>query len=50
VRYVGSQGVWHIFWKRADAKWHRYQPCPQADSLAAALRVIDEDVNCCFFG
>lgn len=50
VQYVRSRRVWRIFWMRADGKWHRYQPCPQADSLAAALRVIDEDANGCFFG
>lgn len=42
--------VWRLFWKRADGHWHRYQPCPETDSLAAALRVIDEDANGCFFG
>lgn len=50
VKYVRSQRIWRIFWKRADGRWHRYQPHPQADSLAAALCVIDEDVNGCFFG
>jgi hypothetical protein len=33
-----------------NGKWHGYPPIPEAKSLAAALRVIDEDVNCCFFG
>lgn len=50
VRYVRTQDVWRIFWKRADGKWHSYQPCPEAKSLADALRVIDEDAYCCFFG
>jgi hypothetical protein len=50
VQYVSSRDVWRIFWKRADGKWHGYQPIPQADSLAAALRVIDEDAHHCFFG
>lgn len=50
VRFIRSRDVWHLFWKRADLKWHRYQPCPEADSLGAALRTIDEDANCCFFG
>lgn len=50
VQFVRSQGVWRIFWKRADGKWHGYRPCLQADSLAEALRVIDEDANGCFFG
>ncbi len=42
--------VWRIFWKRADGHWHRYQPRPEVQSLAEALRVIDEDANGCFFG
>lgn len=50
VRYVRSRLVWHLFWKRADGKWHRYQPCPEAKSLADALRIIDEDAHSCFFG
>jgi DUF3024 family protein len=50
VQWVRTQGAWRIFWKRADGHWHRYQPCPQADSLSYALRVTDEDANNCFFG
>ncbi|MSU22342.1 MAG: DUF3024 domain-containing protein [Opitutus sp.] len=50
VQQVRTQGVWRIFWKRADGKWHGYPPCPKANSLADALRVIDEDPNGCFFG
>ncbi len=50
VQYVRTRNVWHLFWKRADLKWHRYEPCPEADSLAAALRTIDEDLCGCFFG
>ena len=50
VQYVRTRDVWHLFWKRADLKWHRYEPCPEADSLAAALRTIDADAHCCFFG
>lgn len=50
VQFVRTQGVWRIFWKRADSEWHGYTPCSKAKSLAAALRVIDEDVHSCFFG
>ena len=50
VQFVRSQGVWRIFWKRADLKWHSYPPCPKAKTLAAALRTIAEDANGCFFG
>ncbi|GDX12099.1 hypothetical protein LBMAG57_38710 [Verrucomicrobiota bacterium] len=50
VTYVRSKDVWHLFWKRADGKWHRYPPQPESKSLAAALRIIHEDANACFFG
>jgi len=50
VRFIRSRDVWHLFWKRADLKWHRYQPCPEADSLGAVLRTINVDANGCFFG
>ena len=50
VQYVRSQGVWRIFWMRSDCKWHGYEPCPEVKSLDHALRVMDEDAHCCFFG
>jgi hypothetical protein len=50
VRLNRSRGVWHLYWQRADLKWHVYEPFPEADSLADALRVIDEDAWNCFFG
>ncbi|MEO6246741.1 MAG: DUF3024 domain-containing protein [Opitutaceae bacterium] len=50
MQHVRSRNVWHLFWKRADGKWHRYQPAPEADSLGAALRTINEDAYRCFFG
>ena len=50
VQYVRSQDVWRLFWKRADGKWHGYQPRLEMNSLAEALRVIDEDACQCFFG
>jgi hypothetical protein len=50
IRHMPRLGVWRLFWKRADDRWHRYEPTPETDSLADALRVIDEDSHCCFFG
>jgi hypothetical protein len=50
LQFVRSRDVWKIFWKRADLKWHGYQPCSEVSTLAEALRVIDEDDYCCFFG
>lgn len=50
VQFVRSRNVWRLFWMRADLKWHRYPECPEVSSLEEALRVIDEDADCCFFG
>ena len=50
IRHLARKHVWRLFWKRADGRWHRYQPLPETESLAEALRVIDEDAHCCFFG
>jgi hypothetical protein len=50
IQHVRSRNVWRIFWKRADGKWHGYPPCPEVKSLTAALTVIDQDPNGCFFG
>jgi hypothetical protein len=50
VTFVRTANVWRIFWMRADGKWHRYPPHPEADSLTAALGIIHKDPNGCFFG
>lgn len=50
VQHMVHQGVWRIFWRRANGRWFRYPPRPEANSLAEALRVVEEDANGCFFG
>lgn len=50
IQGMVHQGVWRIFWKRARGRWFRYQPCPEAPTLAEALREIDADPHGCFFG
>jgi hypothetical protein len=50
LTYVRSSGAWRIFWQRADLKWHRYKPVPEAATLEKALRVVDQDAHGCFFG
>lgn len=50
LTYVRVSDSWRIFWNRADLKWHRYEPQPEAASLAEALLIVDQDANSCFFG
>ncbi len=48
--YVKTQKVWKIYWQRADLKWHRYDPAPEADTLEEFFEVVDKDEHSCFFG
>jgi hypothetical protein len=43
VQFVRSRGVWRLYCKRADLKWHGYQPFPEPPTLAEALRAMDQD-------
>lgn len=48
--FVRTQCVWKIYWKRADLKWHGYEPDPEVASIDEFLAVVDKDEHACFFG
>ena len=48
--YIKSQKVWKIYWQRADLKWHRYEPNPEAKSIEQFISIVDEDNYGCFWG
>lgn len=48
--WVRTQGVWRIFWQRADLKWHTYDPLPEVKELEAFVAEVDADRHACFFG
>jgi len=48
--YVRSQGLWKIFWMRADLKWHGYEPLPAVGSIEKFLAVVEKDEHACFWG
>ncbi len=48
--YVKTARIWKIYWKRADLKWHRYQPDPQVKTIEEFLAVVDKDEYGCFCG
>ena len=48
--FVRTRGVWRIFWKRADLKWHGYDPTPEVASIDEFLAVVEKDEYACFFG
>ena len=48
--YVRTQNLWRVFWKRANLKWHGYEPAATVKSIDEFLAVVDADQYCCFFG
>ena len=48
--FVRTRGVWRVFWKRADLKWHSYEPMPEVPAVEAFLAVVQKDEYACFFG
>jgi hypothetical protein len=48
--YNRSKLVWKVFWKRADDKWHGYQPCQEVASVEEFLDLVQKDDYGCFFG
>lgn len=48
--YVRNQGVWRVYWKRSDLKWHRYEPVSEVSEIDEFLSVVQKDEYACFFG
>jgi Protein of unknown function (DUF3024) len=44
------QGLWQIYWMRADLNWHRYEPVRSVATLDGFLTIVREDKHACFFG
>lgn len=50
IRFVRTQNLWRLYWMRRDLKWHGYEPGKRYSTLMSALREVDIDEYCCFFG
>jgi hypothetical protein len=48
--YVKTQDHWKVFWKRADLKWHGYEPKARVRKIEDFLKVVDDDAYGCFWG
>lgn len=48
--FVKTQNLWKVYWRRADLKWHGYEPVPTVPSIEKFLAVVDADKYACFFG
>jgi len=50
ARYLKSRDTWLVYWRRADLKWHKYDPMPEVDTVKAFLKLVSDDEHACFFG
>ena len=50
AKYVQTQKVWKIYWKRASGKWELYEPCQEVKNIDSFIEVIEEDSYGCFKG
>jgi len=48
--FVRRQALWKIFWRRADLKWHGYEPLPTVSSIEGFLEAVEKDEYSCFWG
>ena len=48
--FVREKRRWKIYWKRADLKWHGYEPVPEVAVVEEFLAVVQKDELSCFFG
>ena len=47
--YVKKNGLWKVYWQRADMKWHSYEPMPEVSSLEEFLELMAENKHNCFY-
>ena len=48
--FNNTNRTWKVYWRRADLKWHTYQPNAEVARIEDFLEVVDKDENGCFFG
>jgi hypothetical protein len=48
--FVKKDNHWKVYWKRADLKWHTYEPNAIVANLLDFIRVVEKDACGCFWG
>ena len=48
--YVKRNNLWKVYWRKADLKWHRYDPEPEVGSIEDFIKIVEMDEYACFFG
>lgn len=48
--FVRTQNVWRVYWRRADLRWHLYEPAAEVSGLPEFLSAVEADSYGCFWG
>lgn len=47
--FIQTEDFWKVYWVRSDLKWHRYDPKPTVKTLAAFVKLVEEDKHHAFW-
>ena len=50
AKFIKSQNVWRIYWKRASGKWELYEEEPEVVDVTEFFRIVNEDKLNVFMG
>jgi hypothetical protein len=50
IRYLRSRGVWRLYWRDRDERWHEYPDLPFSRDVSELLEEIDRDPTAIFWG
>ena len=50
VKFVRTEEQWRLYWMRGNLKWYAYEPDHLHSTLQSALKTVNTDALCCFFG
>ncbi|WP_439647027.1 DUF3024 domain-containing protein [Blastococcus haudaquaticus] len=50
LRYLTSRGVWRLYWRDRDERWHEYADLPFAATVDELLAELDSDPTALFWG
>lgn len=50
LRYTVRSGLWTLYWKDRNARWHRYDLIEPTRDIRVLLDEVDRDPTCIFWG
>jgi hypothetical protein len=50
LRYTAKSGLWTLYWKDRNARWHRYDLVEPSPDVRPILDEVDRDPTCIFWG